>query len=102
MDPRTPVIVGVGQINDMSKSAEPIGMMVRSVEEALTDAGGDLRDRIDAIRVPWGVWPYDDPGRLVGERIGTPSARTTKTNVGGNMVYDLLTDTARRIADGEI
>ncbi len=99
IDPHTPVIIGAGQINDREYGSEPIDLMVRCTEAALADAGGTgLRDRIGAVRVVWGVWPYADPGRLVAERIGRPDAVTTKTTTGGNQVYDLLTDTAERIA----
>src|SRR5690606_34559148 len=61
-----------------------------------------LRERIDAVRVVWGVWPYDDPGRLIAERLGCPDARTTKTTTGGNQVYDLVIDTATQIQAGEL
>jgi acetyl-CoA C-acetyltransferase len=101
LDPRTPVIVGAGQINDREFGSEPIDLMTRCTEAALGDAGGaGLRERIDAVRVVWGVWPYADPGRLVAERIGRPDAVSTKTTNGGNQVYDLITDTADQIATG--
>jgi acetyl-CoA C-acetyltransferase len=104
IDPRTPVIVGAGQINDRELGCEPIDLMVRCGEAALSDtgAGAALRGRIDAVRVVWGVWPYDDPGRLVAAQLGRPDATTTKTTTGGNQVYDLVIDTARRIASGEL
>jgi acetyl-CoA C-acetyltransferase len=38
----------------------------------------------------------------VADRIGAPQARTTLTAVGGNQVYDLMIDTASRIARGEL
>ena len=102
LDPRTPVIVGVAQHNEHEQRAEPIDMMARCAEAAIDDAGAALRPTIDAVRVVWGVWPYRDPGRLVAERIGAPQARTTLTTVGGNQVYELMIDTAARIAGGEL
>jgi acetyl-CoA C-acetyltransferase len=103
LDPRTPVIVGAGQINDRDLASEPIDLMTRCAEAALTDAGGTgMRHRIDAVRVVWGVWPYTDPGRIVAERLGRPDAETTKTTTGGNQVYDLVIDTAERIAAGNL
>lgn len=103
LDPRTPVIVGAGLVNDRDRHAEPIGMMVAATDQALDDAGGArLRERLEAVRVVWGVWPYRDPGRLVAERIGVAHARTTITTLGGNQVYDLVADTAARIAGGEL
>ena len=89
--PRTPVIVGAGQLNGREHGAEPIDLMVRSVEQALADTGAPaLREAIEAVRVVWGVWPYRDPGRLVADRIGVAGARTTITAMGGNQVYELV------------
>ena len=103
LDPRTPVIVGAGQINDREYGSEPIDLMVRCSEAAFADSGTRaLRERIEAVRVVWGVWPYEDPGRLIAERLGCPDARTTKTTTGGNQVYDLVVDTATRIQAGEL
>lgn len=104
LDPRTPVIVGAGQITDRDRGAEPVELMARCAELALddTDAAAALRGRVGAVRVVWGVWPYHDPGRLVAERIGARAARTTLTAVGGNQVYDLVIDTALRLQRGEL
>ena len=104
VDPRTPVIVGVGQINDREYGCEPIDLMTRCVEAALDDTGvgAAVRPSIGHVRVVWGVWPYVDPGRLVASRIGAPTARTTMTTSGGNQLYDLVIDTATRIRSGEI
>ena len=104
IDPRTPVIVGAGQINDRELGSEPIDLMARCSESALDDSGAAaaLRARIGAVRVVWGVWPYDDPGRLVAERLGCVDATTTKTTSGGNQVYDLVVDTAERISSGDL
>ena len=103
-DPRAPVIIGAGQINDRDLGSEPVDLMTRCAEAALDDTGAAaaVRDTIDAVRVVWGIWPYRDPGRLVAARLGRPEARTTLTTTGGNQVYDLVIDTASRIADGSI
>lgn len=103
VDDRTPVIVGAGQHNARDYGSEPIDLMTRCVEAALADSGAPtLRQAISAVRVVWGVWPYRDPGRLVAQRVGVPSARTTLTVMGGNQVYDLVNDTAVRIRRGEL
>ena len=104
LDPRTPVIIGAGQLNDRDYGSEPIDLMARSTEAALADTGAaeQVRSAIGAVRVVWGIWPYADPGRLVAEAIGTPDARTTITTMGGNQVYDLVIDTAAQIRDGSI
>ncbi|MCB0967407.1 MAG: hypothetical protein KDB37_11275 [Ilumatobacter sp.] len=104
IDPRTPVIVGAGQINDRDFGSEPIGLMTRCTEAALDDSGaaGAVRDAIDAVRVVWGIWPYRDPGRLIADRLGRTEARSSLTAVGGNQVYDLVVDTAMRISTGDL
>jgi len=103
LDPRTPIIVGAAQLNDRQHGSEPIDLMTRSAEAALDDAASTgLRDRIGAIRVVWGVWPYADPGRLIADRIGAATASTCITTMGGNQVYDLVTDTAVRIQRGDL
>ena len=103
LDPRTPVIVGAGQLNDRDHGSEPIALMTRCVEAALADTGAiGFANTVEAVRVVWGVWPYADPGRLVAERIGAKQASTTVTTVGGNQVYDLVNDTAARIANGQL
>ena len=102
VDPRTPVIIGAGQINDRQYGCEPLDLMTRCVAAALDDTGAPsaVRDSVGDVRVVWGIWPYRDPGRLVAERIGAPAARTTITTSGGNQVYDLVIDTAARIQAG--
>lgn len=104
IDPRTPVIVGAGQINNRDLGSEPVDLMTRCTEAALDDTGAAaaVRDAVEAVRVVWGVWPYRDPGRLVAARIGRPGATTTMTTTGGNQLYDLVIDTAQRIQAGEL
>ncbi len=103
LDPRTPIIVGAAQLNDRDHGSEPVDLMTRCAQAALADtASARVRDRVDAVRVVWGVWPYADPGRLVADRLGATNARTTVTTMGGNQVYDLVADTASRIQSGEL
>jgi acetyl-CoA C-acetyltransferase len=103
LDPRTPIIVGAAQLNDRDYGSEPIDLMTRSTEAALVDTGSaTLRNHIDAVRVVWGVGPYADPGRLVADRIGATTARSSLTTMGGNQVYDLVADTAARIQSGDL
>ena len=83
LDPRTPIIVGAGQLNDREYGSEPIDLMTRCCEAALVDSAAPaLRERIDSVRVVWGVWPYTDPGRLVAE-IEAVAARIDAETVRG-------------------
>lgn len=104
MDPRTPVIVGVAQLNNRSNDpVEPIAMMSDVSDSAIADCGvAGVRDRIEAVRVVKGIWSYKDPGRLVADRLGLAQVSTALTPIGGNFAFDLTTDTAKRIQAGEL
>ena len=77
------------------------------MHEVVTRAAGDsgrpsvLRSA-DLIAVVQGAWSYSDPGRLIAERIGAPSARTVLTTVGGNHPQTLVNDLGRRIQAGQL
>lgn len=82
---------------------DPIDEMVHVAERALAEAGeAAVRDVLGAVRVMGGIWPYKDPGRLVAAALGADAAWTSRSAIGGNEVYDLLGDTAARIADGSL
>jgi len=106
-NPRAPVVVGVGQIEqrveDPQEGAEPLEMMIAAVERAADDAGSrDLLRAANSIRVIRGIWKYGDPGRVVAERIGAPRAQTVGTPWGGNMVQSTVNQTALAIQRGEL
>lgn len=102
LDPRTPVLVGVGQINqfDESPDVEPVDLMAAAAREA-----ADLRvlEAVDSIRVVNLLsWRYRDPGLLLGRRIGAHSATTRYTGIGGNTPQSLLNQTCRDIEQGRV
>jgi len=107
LDPRLPVVVGVGQIEqrveDPREGAEPLEMMLAAVERAADDAGSrELLRATQSVRVIRGIWKYGDPGRVVAERIGAPGAQTVGTPWGGNMVQTTVNQTALAIQRGEL
>jgi acetyl-CoA C-acetyltransferase len=80
LDPRTPVLVGVGAASADAEAAES---MVLALEAAGADAGSArVLERIDRIAVPQGNWAYPDPGRLVADRVGAVTARTHLVELG--------------------
>lgn len=99
LDPRTPVVIGVAQLNDRSAANEPVDMMVRVSETAIADAGLAHRESIESVRVIGGIWPYLDPGTPVADALGLGSVATAITAIGGNEVYDLVAATADDIAN---
>ncbi len=80
IDPRTPVLVGVGSAFE---AAEATQLMTLALQEAARDAGAPgLLDAIDRVAVPQGSWDYPDPGRLVAEGVGGARARTHLVELG--------------------
>lgn len=107
LDPRTPVLVGVGQleqrVEDPLAGAEPLEMMIEAAGLAADDTGsGDLLARANSVRVIRGIWPYENPARVVAERIGASGAQTVGTPYGGNMVQSTVNQSCLAIQRGEL
>ena len=105
IDPRTPVIVGVGQfkqqLDDVTQAVEQVDLMVEALRIAADDAGAPaLLDAIDRLLVIGGLWRYPDPGRLVADAVGAKDAKTFLTAMGGNMPQACVSDAAERILAG--
>lgn len=87
LDPRTPVIVGVGvasqHLDEPGGGLEAIELMLAAVRTAAEDSGapGILR-AVRRVAVPHGTWQYSDPGRIIAERIGAAGARTVLVATG--------------------
>jgi len=80
LDPRTPVLVGVGT---SAADAEAVELMAEATGVALADAGGrGLAASVDRVAVPQGSWTYPDPARIVATRIGAPGAVTHLVELG--------------------
>lgn len=80
LDPRTPVLVGVGTASDDVEACE---LMAAAVQAALADAGGrGVAAAVDRVAVPQGSWTYPDPARLVAGRIGAERATTCLVELG--------------------
>ena len=105
LTPNTPVIVGIGfeqeTSEDPTQCAEPWQLMVRAVRRAAADAGSEaLLALIESISVPQGMWEYRNPGRLIADALGCPSARSILSDLGV-LQLSLLSDLCRAIAAGE-
>ena len=80
LDPRLPVLVGLGTAGDGAPVAD---LMTAAVRAAADDAGArGLLGGVDCIAVPQGSWSLTDPARTVARRIGSPGARTIRFEVG--------------------
>src|SRR5689334_22911873 len=102
LDPRTPVLVGGGQVNqrtaDGDVAREPVDLIAEAARQASADAGpanGRLLSSVDAIRIVSLLsWRYRDPGALVAERIGATPKQTAVTTPGGNTPQALINGAA--------
>ncbi len=80
IDPRLPVLVGVGTASGHAEAAQ---LMTEAVLAASDDAGAQgLVGAADRIAVPQGSWAYPDPARLVADRVGATRAQTHLVELG--------------------
>lgn len=80
LDPRIPVLVGVGSASGDAQASE---LMTDAVMAAASDSGTTgILAMVDRIAVPQGSWSYPDPARLVADGVGAPLARTHLAELG--------------------
>ena len=100
MDPRTPVLVGYGQVNqrDENPDVEPIDLMVDAARAA---ADPRVLESVDSVRVVSLLsWRYRDPGLLLAQRLRADGATTRYTGVGGNTPQSLVNEACLDIQKG--
>jgi acetyl-CoA C-acetyltransferase len=107
MNPKTPVLIGVGQflnrIGDLDDALEPIRMMMEATRRAEADcAAGAVLSHVQSVRVIRGVWRYGNPAAWMAEQIGAPVAQTLGTLFGGNQVQAVVNRTALEILAGDL
>ncbi|WNG90757.1 acetyl-CoA acetyltransferase [Mycobacterium sp. ITM-2016-00318] len=98
--PRTPVLVGYGQVNQLEEnpSVEPIGLMADAAHAA---ACPRVLQAVDSVRIVNILsWRYRDPGRLLAQQIGADNASTRYTGVGGNVPQTLVNQACLDIQSG--
>lgn len=102
LDPRTPVLVGTGQVDERDGGVEPVDLMVRAARAAAADAGSArLLELVDSVRVVGLLsWRYRDPGALVADRIGASVRHTGYTGNGGSTPQVLVNGAAEDIVAG--
>lgn len=103
IDPRTPVIVGVGQLLEREGGPEPVSLMIDAIRLAERDAGvGGLASRAEVIGVvPVLSWRYYDPARIIADTLGVTPSERWYPSMGGNAPQLLLNRLARTISEGQ-
>src|SRR5581483_4937554 len=117
VDPRSPVVVGVGQLtrrprgdrqpslDDVQALPEPAEMMAEALRRAQTDSGasGDLLARARRVAVVSILsWPYANPAGLLAGLVGAEPSDTVLTTAGGNSPQMLVHRAAEDIAAGRL
>lgn len=107
LDPRTPLLVGAGQLSHRvdrgEPPLEPTELLALAAERAAADTGAaGVLAAVDAVQVVSILsWRYADPGRIVADRVGAARARTTYTTGGGQTPQALVHRAAQAIQAGE-
>jgi acetyl-CoA C-acetyltransferase len=107
LDPRLPVIVGVGQVLQRAASVEgarePVALVADAVRAAAADAGVTNLAVVEAVRiVQLFSWRYRDPPRLVAAELDINPRETAYTTAGGNTPQTLINTTAAEIQRGDL
>ncbi len=110
LDPRTPVIVGVGQVvqrepqaQNGGEYAEPAELAARALRAAAVDSGvPDLAARADAVYgVATASWLYKDQAAVVAAKVGATPTETLQTaRFGGDGGQLALNAAGQAVADG--
>jgi acetyl-CoA C-acetyltransferase len=94
VNPRTPVLVGYGQLNHREDPAaevnakEPVDLMAEAARQA---ADARVLEAVDSISVVNLLSArYRDAGLLLGQRIGVDRAATRYSGIGGNVPQSLV------------
>ncbi len=102
IDPRTPVIVGTGQLNQRCAPLDarsPVELCADAARLAGNEAGADLLARTDTVAAVGIVsWPYADPAAVVARELALPNVTTVLSATGGNSPQLLINEMGRRIA----
>jgi acetyl-CoA C-acetyltransferase len=100
LDPRTPVLIGYGQVNqhDDNPAVEPVDLMVAAARAA---ADPRVLEAVDSVRIVNLLsWRYRDAGLLLAQRLRAKNAGTAYTGVGGNVPQSLVNQACLDIQAG--
>ena len=107
LDPRTPVLVGAGQVTSrpdgLEDALDPIALMAEAVERAAADAKLSGVPAADVVRVVSLLsWRYGDPAHFLAEQLGLSPREIAVTTPGGNSPQMLVNEAALEIQRGQL
>ncbi len=107
LDPRTPVLIGVGQTvqhtDDLVEALDPTLLMCSAIGEATFDAGLATIPNPQSLRVVnLLTWKYGDPAYLIAQQLGLTPIETAYTTMGGQSPQSLVNATATEIQAGDL
>lgn len=104
IDPRTPVLVGVGQVtNRGDRLVDPLTLMEEATGVALADSGAAVGSRVQSVQVVNLLsWSYPAPADALARRLGLPDGERLSTTIGGNTPQWLMARACDAIASGEV
>lgn len=107
LDPRTPVLVGAGQVSQrvatVADARTPVQLMADAVRLAANDAGLPALPSVGSLRVVQLLsWRYRDPARFVAAELGIDAGEHVYTTPGGNTPQMLVNATALEIQRGDL
>ena len=107
IDPRTPVLIGTGQVlqraEGLDDARDPVALMVEAITLAASDAGLSSVPNPDAIRVVSLLsWKYGNPAQFIAEDLGLTPRELGLSAMGGNTPQTLVNAASRQILAGEI
>lgn len=100
LDPRAPVLVGVGQVaNRDEKLVDPITLAAEATRRALADCGADLD--VDTIAMPGVLAPSTaHPAHRLATALGLGPRRLLSSTIGGNTPQWLVGTLGTDIVEG--
>ena len=104
IDPRTPVVVGVGQVNQRAAAGEarsPVQLFADAARLADGEAGGLLASTDTVATVLIGSWRYANASVAVARELRIEPRSTVVSSLGGNSPQLLLNEMAADILAGE-
>ncbi|CAB4606957.1 unannotated protein [freshwater metagenome] len=107
IDPRTPVLIGTGQVvqraEGLDDARDPVALMVEAISLAATDAGLASVPNPDALRVVnLLTWKYGNPAHFIASDLGLAPRELGYSAMGGNTPQTLVNAASKQILAGDL